>query len=60
MGQNVVQLGGVSRAKLIKRGQLLEYFTIGYNSLEDRAQQSELPNASEEAAEGDDLLLEGG
>jgi divalent metal cation (Fe/Co/Zn/Cd) transporter len=34
MNQQVVQLTGGSRAKLIKRGKLLEYFTIGYNSLE--------------------------
>jgi cation diffusion facilitator family transporter len=34
MSQQVVQLGGTDRAKLIKRGQYLEYFTIGYNSLE--------------------------
>jgi divalent metal cation (Fe/Co/Zn/Cd) transporter len=34
MNQQVVQLVGGSRAKLIKRGKLLEYFTIGYNSLE--------------------------
>jgi divalent metal cation (Fe/Co/Zn/Cd) transporter len=34
MNQPVVQLVGGSRAKLIKRGKLLEYFTIGYNSLE--------------------------
>jgi cation diffusion facilitator family transporter len=34
MSQQVVQLGGTNRAKLIKRGQYLEYFTIGYNSLE--------------------------
>jgi divalent metal cation (Fe/Co/Zn/Cd) transporter len=34
MNQHVVQLAGGSRAKLIKRGKLLEYFTISYNSLE--------------------------
>lgn len=34
MSQQVVQLGGTDRARLIKRGQHLEYFTIGYNSLE--------------------------
>ena len=34
MSQNIVQLGGAGRARLIRRGQLLEYFTIGYNSLE--------------------------
>lgn len=34
MSQQVVQLGGTDRAKLIRRGQHLEYFTIGYNSLE--------------------------
>src|SRR5215216_964694 len=34
MNQDVIQLGGANRAKLIKHGQHLEYFTIGYNSLE--------------------------
>jgi divalent metal cation (Fe/Co/Zn/Cd) transporter len=34
MSQDTVQLGGTGRAKLVKRGQFLEYFTIGYNSLE--------------------------
>ena len=30
----VVNLGGVNRARLVKRGRRLEYFTIAYNSLE--------------------------
>jgi divalent metal cation (Fe/Co/Zn/Cd) transporter len=34
MSQQIVQLGNADRAKLVKRGQFLEYFTIGYNSLE--------------------------
>jgi divalent metal cation (Fe/Co/Zn/Cd) transporter len=34
MSQQVIQLEGTDRTKLIKRGQSLEYFTIGYNSLE--------------------------
>lgn len=34
MSQQVIQLGGTDRAKLVRRGQHLEYFTIGYNSLE--------------------------
>ena len=34
MNQNVVQLGGSHRSQLVKRGQRLEYFTIGWNSLE--------------------------
>ncbi len=34
MNQQVVQLRSTDRTKLIKRGQYLEYFTIGYNSLE--------------------------
>lgn len=34
MNQPVVQSGSRSRASLIRRGQHLEYFTIGYNSLE--------------------------
>lgn len=29
-----VNLGGVNRARLVKRGRRLEYFTIAYNSLE--------------------------
>ena len=34
MSQQVIQLGGNQRASLVKRGRKLEYFTIGYNSLE--------------------------
>ncbi|HET8669607.1 MAG TPA: cation transporter [Candidatus Saccharimonadales bacterium] len=34
MSQQVVRIESADRAKLVKRGQLLEYFTIGYNSLE--------------------------
>ena len=34
MNQNVVQLGGPHRPQFVKRGQRLEYFTIGWNSLE--------------------------
>jgi divalent metal cation (Fe/Co/Zn/Cd) transporter len=34
MSQKIVQIGGGGRARLVKRGQFLEYFTIGYNSLE--------------------------
>jgi divalent metal cation (Fe/Co/Zn/Cd) transporter len=34
MNQHVIQMQRVNRAELIKRGQRLEYFTIGYNSLE--------------------------
>jgi divalent metal cation (Fe/Co/Zn/Cd) transporter len=34
VNQQVVQLGGVNRTQLVKRGRRLEYFTIGYNSLE--------------------------
>jgi divalent metal cation (Fe/Co/Zn/Cd) transporter len=34
MSQQVVQIGGVGRAALVKRGRHLEYFTIAYNSLE--------------------------
>jgi divalent metal cation (Fe/Co/Zn/Cd) transporter len=34
MSQQVVQNEDADRATLIKRGQLLEYFTVGYNSLE--------------------------
>ncbi|HKQ05633.1 MAG TPA: cation transporter [Blastocatellia bacterium] len=34
MSQQVIQLGGSQRASLVKRGRKLEYFTIGYNSLE--------------------------
>jgi divalent metal cation (Fe/Co/Zn/Cd) transporter len=34
MSQQVVQIGGVGRAALVKRGRHLEYFTIAYNSIE--------------------------
>ena len=34
MGQEMLLNGGTSRADLVKRGRYLEYFTIGYNSLE--------------------------
>src|SRR5581483_6220100 len=34
MSQQVIQRGGNHRASLVKRGRKLEYFTIGYNSLE--------------------------
>jgi divalent metal cation (Fe/Co/Zn/Cd) transporter len=34
MSQQIIHPGGSDRAKLVKRGQYLEYFTIGYNSLE--------------------------
>lgn len=34
MSQQVVQIDAASRATLITRGRRLEYFTIGYNSLE--------------------------
>ncbi|HLF83136.1 MAG TPA: hypothetical protein VI837_03070 [Blastocatellia bacterium] len=39
MSEDVIQIGGVtlegaSRARLVKRGRNLEYFTIAYNSLE--------------------------
>src|ERR1051325_3471379 len=34
MNQEVIQLGGADRVKLIKRGRRLEYITIGYNSLD--------------------------
>lgn len=34
MNQEVIQLAGSKRASLVKRGRKLEYFTIGYNSLE--------------------------
>src|SRR4029078_7524895 len=34
MNQQVNQPGGTTRARLVKRGRRLEYFTIGYNSLE--------------------------
>lgn len=34
MSQQVIQIGSADRASLVKRGRRLEYFTIGYNSLE--------------------------
>jgi divalent metal cation (Fe/Co/Zn/Cd) transporter len=34
MSQRAIQIGGDGRARLVKRGQYLEYFTVGYNSLE--------------------------
>jgi divalent metal cation (Fe/Co/Zn/Cd) transporter len=34
MNQHVVQLEGVARAGLVRRGRRLEYFTVAYNSLE--------------------------
>lgn len=34
MSQQIIQLGNVNRTELIKRGRRLEYFTVGYNSLE--------------------------
>lgn len=34
MNQQINQLDGTTRANLVKRGRRLEYFTIGYNSLE--------------------------
>ena len=34
MSQQVIQQSSPSRASLVRRGQHLEYFTIGYNSLE--------------------------
>ena len=34
MGQEIVLNDGRSRADLVRRGRYLEYFTIGYNSLE--------------------------
>ena len=34
MSHQVVQLGGASRAQLVRRGRHLEYLTVGYNSLE--------------------------
>lgn len=34
MSQEVIGLEGTSRADLVRRGRNLEYFTIGYNSLE--------------------------
>ena len=37
MSQQVVQSGDPGRASLVRRGQRLEYFTVGYNSLEGLA-----------------------
>lgn len=37
MNEQVVQPGGAGRAKLVRRGRHLEYFTIGWNSLEGLA-----------------------
>ena len=34
MNQQVIEIGSTNRASLVKRGRHLEYFTIGYNSLE--------------------------
>ena len=34
MSEQVVQIESLSRAQLVKKGRRLEYFTIGYNSLE--------------------------
>jgi divalent metal cation (Fe/Co/Zn/Cd) transporter len=34
MSEQVIQIGGIEREKLVRRGRHLEYFTIGYNSLE--------------------------
>jgi divalent metal cation (Fe/Co/Zn/Cd) transporter len=34
MSQDVIQIGGTDRARLVRRGRNLEYFTIAYNSLE--------------------------
>lgn len=34
MSQQTIQIGGDGRARLVKRGRYLEYFTVGYNSLE--------------------------
>jgi divalent metal cation (Fe/Co/Zn/Cd) transporter len=34
MNQQVIQIKNLDRARLVKRGQHLEFFTIGYNSLE--------------------------
>jgi divalent metal cation (Fe/Co/Zn/Cd) transporter len=34
MSQQAIQIGGDGRARLVKRGRYLEYFTVGYNSLE--------------------------
>jgi divalent metal cation (Fe/Co/Zn/Cd) transporter len=34
MSQQIIQIGSADRASLVRRGRRLEYFTIGYNSLE--------------------------
>lgn len=34
MNQQAIQISGPTRTQLIRRGRYLEYFTIGYNSLE--------------------------
>ena len=34
MSQDVIQISGTDRARLVRRGRNLEYFTIAYNSLE--------------------------
>ena len=34
MNQQAVQIEGLNRAQLVSKGRRLEYFTIGYNSLE--------------------------
>lgn len=34
MSQEVIQIGGTDRTRLVRRGRNLEYFTIAYNSLE--------------------------
>lgn len=34
MNAQIVQIGAGDRASLVRRGRRLEYFTIGYNSLE--------------------------
>lgn len=34
MNQQAIQISGPTRTELIRRGRYLEYFTIGYNSLE--------------------------
>ena len=34
MSEQVINKGVIERTALIKRGRYLEYFTIGYNSLE--------------------------
>ena len=34
MSEQVIELQGIERSKLVARGRRLEYFTIAYNSLE--------------------------